>query len=50
MVRFREFERISGVFSFRSQQIIGRFHMSNEAASAVAATAVPVVLGGPSMA
>ena len=50
MVGFRNFERISGVSSFRSQQIIGRFHMSNEAASVAAAAVAPVVLGEPSMA
>ena len=41
---------MSGVSSFLSQQIIGIFKMSDEAAAAAAAATVPVVLGGPSMA
>ncbi|MBW2708018.1 MAG: hypothetical protein JRD04_01835 [Deltaproteobacteria bacterium] len=49
-MRLRGIERISDVFSFRNQQIIGGFHMSDEVASAAAVAAEPVVLGGPSMA
>jgi len=45
-MNYEVFEGIIDVSFLSSQQIIGRFHMSNGAAAAAA----PVVLGGPWMA
>ncbi|MCP4579881.1 MAG: hypothetical protein GY846_26730 [Deltaproteobacteria bacterium] len=47
---FKMPEGIIDVSFLNSQQIIGRFHMSSGAAAAVAASVVPVVPGGLSMA
>jgi hypothetical protein len=49
-MNYEIFEGIIDVSFLSSQQIIGRFHMSNGAAAAAAAPVVPVVLGGPWMA
>ena len=49
-MNFVMFEGIIDVSFLIGQQIIGRFHMSSGAAAAAAASVMPVVLGGLSMA
>ena len=49
-MNFMKFKGIIDVSFLTNQQIIGRFHMSSGAAAAAAASVMPVVLGGLSMA
>lgn len=49
-MNFMMFEGIIDVSFLTGQQIIGRFHMPSGAAAAAAASGLPVVLGGLSMA